>query len=401
MSYIFNNKIRYEDTAQLDALGRLRSSGFQLEFDSSLKNNDEAVLWSTRTEGSGSTSYDGIRRVVELSVSGTGDKAFRQTKQYFQYKTGISHTSLFCANMKYSGSSGFVSRAGFFYEDNGVYIGYSDSGWFIGVRSNISGTVDDAIIPSDFWNIDKMDGSGPSGITLDPEALQVFYLDFSWTGVGRIRVGAFIGGKMILFHELDSSNERKDNFLGTPSLPCRYEIESTGGSGTMTQQASCVLVEIAGDVDKRGLVRSVDTGVNTKPVSQSADTFVLGVRLKSGFERSRLESLSANMIQSSNNNLIYYKVIIQPTYSGGTWTDIGTNSIAEFSTNVTSFSGGIVINSGYIPTGRTSNVSVDLSSIVPITSDIDGNRDLLMIVARGVDGNNIPVLAALKFKEIY
>lgn len=39
MSYIFNNKIQYQNTSQVDALDRLRTSNLTAIFDPTVRNN--------------------------------------------------------------------------------------------------------------------------------------------------------------------------------------------------------------------------------------------------------------------------------------------------------------------------------------------------------------------------
>ena len=44
-------------------------------------------------------------------------------------------------------------------------------------------------VPQSAWNIDKMDGTGPSGYVLDIAKMQMTYIDYSWYGAGTIRFG--------------------------------------------------------------------------------------------------------------------------------------------------------------------------------------------------------------------
>ena len=52
----------------------------------------------------------------------------------------------------------------------------------------ITKTVDTRVPQSD-WNIDKADGTGPSGYILNKNKIQMAYLDYSWYGAGKIRCG--------------------------------------------------------------------------------------------------------------------------------------------------------------------------------------------------------------------
>jgi len=39
------------------------------------------------------------------------------------------------------------------------------------------------------WNLDRCDGTGKSGYTIDVTKMQMFYMDYSWYGAGFIRWG--------------------------------------------------------------------------------------------------------------------------------------------------------------------------------------------------------------------
>jgi hypothetical protein len=87
----------------------------------------------------------------------------------------------------------------------------------------VSKTIDTKIPQSQF-NLDKMDGTGPSGINLDLTKMQMFYLDYSWYGAGFIRWG-FRGnnGDIIYCHKLMNNNVNYEAYMRSGNLPARYE----------------------------------------------------------------------------------------------------------------------------------------------------------------------------------
>ena len=90
----------------------------------------------------------------------------------------------------------------------------------------ISKTVDTKI-PQSQWNIDKCDGTGPSGYNIDLTKMQMFYMDYSWYGAGFIRWG-FRGptGDVIYVHKLINNNVNTEAYMRSGNLPARYESES-------------------------------------------------------------------------------------------------------------------------------------------------------------------------------
>lgn len=93
--------------------------------------------------------------------------------------------------------------------------------------------VDDWIHQADF-NIDTLDGNGPSGVTLDTTKLNVYQINFRWLGAGELRFAVEnpINGDMIFFHHEHYSNRNTDVHIDNPSLKIGYVAASLGGTGT-------------------------------------------------------------------------------------------------------------------------------------------------------------------------
>jgi hypothetical protein len=85
----------------------------------------------------------------------------------------------------------------------------------------------DTKYPQSSWNIDKCDGTGPSGYNIDLTKMQMFYIDYSWYGAGFIRWG-FRGptGDVIYCHKVLNNNVNTEAYMRSGNLPARYETES-------------------------------------------------------------------------------------------------------------------------------------------------------------------------------
>jgi hypothetical protein len=79
-------------------------------------------------------------------------------------------------------------------------------------------------VPQSHWNLDKFDGTGPSGHLFDPSKMQMTYIDYSWYGAGTIRYG-FRGqaGKITWCHEISNNNTNVQAYQRSGNLPARYE----------------------------------------------------------------------------------------------------------------------------------------------------------------------------------
>ena len=92
--------------------------------------------------------------------------------------------------------------------------------------TNIMKTVDTRI-PSSAFNIDRLDGTGPSGYTIDLSKMQMFYIDYSWYGAGFIRFGVRgPDGNVIYCHKIINNNVNYLAYMRSGNLPGRYETNT-------------------------------------------------------------------------------------------------------------------------------------------------------------------------------
>lgn len=125
------------------------------------------------------------------------------------------------------------------------YRGVSETGGVI-----IAKTID-LKIPQSQWNLDKMDGTGPSGYTIDLTKMQMFCIDYSWYGAGFIRWGLRAAdGSYTYCHKMLNNNVNTVAYMRAGNLPARYEENTIQPITTIT-----------------GTVNSSDTVVNVANVS--------------------------------------------------------------------------------------------------------------------------------------
>ena len=82
-------------------------------------------------------------------------------------------------------------------------------------------------IPQSQWNMDKLDGTGPSGYNLLPWRMQMLGMQYSWYAAGFIEFmlrGA--DGKFVFLHRIRNSNVNTEAYMRTANLPVRYEVEN-------------------------------------------------------------------------------------------------------------------------------------------------------------------------------
>jgi hypothetical protein len=81
--------------------------------------------------------------------------------------------------------------------------------------------------PQSSWNLDRCDGTGPSGYNLDLGKMQMFYLDYSWYGAGFVRWGfRATDGNIVYCHKVVNNNVNYEAYMRSGNLPGRYETNT-------------------------------------------------------------------------------------------------------------------------------------------------------------------------------
>ena len=132
------------------------------------------------------------------------------------------------------------------------------------VNATASRTID-VRIPQSQWNIDKMDGTGPSGYNLDATKMQMLYIDFSWYGAGFIRWGMRTqSGDVKFCHKMKNNNIHTEAYMRSGNLPARYEESSIGPITNTTQTLlntdSRIYVQNVTDFPPKGIIRVIQPG---------------------------------------------------------------------------------------------------------------------------------------------
>jgi len=98
----------------------------------------------------------------------------------------------------------------------------------------VSKTID-IRIPQTSWNIDKCDGTGPSGHVIDLSKMQMFYIDYSWYGAGTIRMGFRDSqGRVFYCHRFVNANQNYEAYMRSGNLPARYEVSTFSANCQLT-----------------------------------------------------------------------------------------------------------------------------------------------------------------------
>jgi hypothetical protein len=366
-----------EKPTSLDAFGRLRASTPLTLFDSSHRYRDNG-LWNTDTATGGTTAFNANEGLVELSVTTTsGSRVYRETSKVFSYQPGKGLLVMSTFVMS-PAKTNLRQRVGYFGTQNGLYIELDGNTLSFVERSLVTGSVTETRVNQANWNIDKLDGTGPSGLTLDITKAQILWMDIEWLGLGTVRMGFVIDGKFIHCHSFNHANLITSTYITTASLPLRYEIENTGTTSTAsTLKQVCSTVISEGGYELRGAQLAVGVPVTAPVTLATAGTYYPLISLRLKATPNRLDAIviitALSVLGTSNNTIYNWQVVASGTTSGGTWVSAGTDSAVEYKIDGGSITGGRILASGYINSTNQSSPTVDILKEALFTTQLERN----------------------------
>lgn len=345
----------------IDAFGRSRVSLPLTLFDSSHRYTDNS-LWSTANTTGGTYAFSANEGVVNLSVnSSSGAEVVRETTKVFAYQPGKSLLNLNTFTMS-PAKAGLRQRVGYYGAQNGMYLELDGSTLSFVERTLTGGSVQETRVLQSNWNIDKLDGTGPSLITLDITKAQIMWMDIEWLGLGSVRMGFIIDGQIIHCHSFHHANRINTTYITTACLPLRYEIRNTSAtSGNSTLKQVCSTVISEGGYELRGMQYAVGTPITTAKALVTGGTFypVASIRLKSTHLDAIVIPTAVSFLGMGNGINFNWKIITGADITTGSWTPV-TGSAVEYTLAGTAMTGGRTLASGYINSSNQASPSLDI-----------------------------------------
>lgn len=375
MSYFETTNFRLDDSPSIDAFGRLRVSNPQGIFDSQFTYGKRAGLWEDLTTGAGSAiAANANARTVTLTIT-TANPAYaiRQTYDYMRYQPGKSQMILMTGVIG-AIKANTIQRIGYFDDDDGLFFEQDGTNLKVVRRTSVAagpGTpVDNAVIQS-AWNLDTMDGTGPSGVTIDTSKTNIFLIDFEALYVGRIRFGFVLDGLPVYCHEINNANSLTVPYMGTANLPLRYELRGAGAAGTTTmEQICCSVLSEGGQEFERAIAH---TAARTSAIAASAGTpeCVVAIRPSQDFPNgsgvaNRTKVILKSISAYATTNPAYLQLVYGATITGGSWASVGTNSSVEKNITATDITGGQAVWTGFIAAASKTESSIEANIVAQL-----------------------------------
>jgi hypothetical protein len=393
MSFIYNNAVKYSDSPNLDAFGRLRTAAVQNLVDIKHVYDKNPLQVNEITAGTATSVFNQEYARVRMSTSANNDLVIRQTKTHPIYQPGksqlfegsFSNFQIETNVIKRVGC--FVSTTastynsifdGFFLESNGVTNVISFQLWRSGTTIFTAATTS--------WDSTEFD---PTNFNWSNTNLMT--VDYQWLGVGRMRFGMNLSGQTMYFAEHNCANNEPYVYMSSPNQPIRYEIRQVGaGSGNFDMICSQVSTEGAlnGLYSTVGVINSTNANLNSSGTKYP----YIGYRLKPLYKGVTSQFSSLSVLNTSNDN---YTLTIEfnPTLSvTPSWTDIPNSpfqySVYNGSVTATITSPGHIMSSliGEAGTSALTTIKVDDNQI-RVGSNINGTLDEMWVCITPLGAN--------------
>jgi len=391
MSFIFNNEIKYSDSSNLDAFGRLRVSNITTLID--IKHNFDKLplLVNEAISGTATSVFSKEFAKVIMNTNGVNDYVIRESKSHAVYQAGKGQLfeASFCS---FEIQKNIIKRVGGFTSDSLPNYNNSLDGFFLesnGVTGEISfnifrsgSTIYNLTMAN--WNNDIVD---PNDI--DWSLTQLLFVDYQWLGVGRVRFGLVLKGKIVYFGESNGTNNLADVYMSSPNKPIRYDIHQVG-SGTGSFEMICSQISTEGALNALfSTVAVVHSATTTMSTSGQKYPYI-GYRLKPDYSgiKSNIDKIS--ILNTSNDNYVITAEFNPVLSTSVTWFNI-PNSPFEYALangTPTITSNGFILDSiiGQAGTSALTSLQFKDNQIVPNTR-LDGTKDELWICIQPLGAN--------------
>jgi hypothetical protein len=360
--------------------------------------------FDTSTATGGSTTYLPNESTVQLSVTtSNGSEVVRQSYRTMPYQPGKGLGLLATFTMN-AGKTGLRQRVGYFNTQNGVFFQQNDTTLAFVLRSYTSGAPVDTTITQANWNGDKLDGTGPSGRTIDVTKTQILAIDFEWLGVGDVRCGFFIDGQFVVCHTIHNDNVQTAVYMTTAILPVRYEIRNTAGTASSSSMKQiCSTVYSSGGYEQTS-VEHVATMTSATTGSYITTTFkpLVSIRLASTALGAVVIPYNVNFLPTTTDN---YQVGLfkNGTLTGASYSAVSSDANVEFDIAATAITGGTLVYAEFLTSrsGRSalSGANASFNFDLQLGSSVAGVSDIYTLAVRTITGTGGGI-GALSFFDL-
>lgn len=348
--------------------------------------------------GGGSVAWANNSELALTTTVTSGSSAFAETRPNISYLFAAPVSAVLGVRLG-TATANVRKRVGVFNVDDGFFFEQTGAGMSVVRRSSVSGSAVDTVVAQASWNLDRLDGTGPSGVTFDPTKYAAFVIDFIWFGGAILKFGVYVGDKIVYCHRVDLQNTETVPMSRVPDVPGRVEVTNTAlaASGTTIALAG-ISIKAEADYRPRGTLRYLSSGVTGKAVLGSGIiTPIISVRKTATRLNVPMELCDLGVFVTSVDD-VEWMLYSNATLTGAVFAASG-NGNTEIDTTATALTpvGGILAG-GYIR-ANTATASVEirkaLDSRIPLilgkvaTGGGGGAASVLTLAARNVTSASV------------
>ena len=266
----------------------------------------------------------------------------------------------------------------------------------------------DTFIPQSTWNGDKLNGTGASGVTLDPTKGNIYQIGVQYLGFGAItfQIEAGLNNNnpdFVTVHTLNFPNTRTTTNISQPSFPFTITAYSAGSTTDLSVKAASAAGFIEGGIRLTGQ-RSSFSDVSTA-VSDGAGVYYALFSIRNDLihahaiteraNQSVVNILSFGGAHDDTTPVTFFLLKNAALVGTPNWTSWSTNSCIYFETAATTAT--IAINEQIIqslPVGANGSILIPLEDTTTLQPG-----ETLTVAARAVAGTSAFTIATLNTRE--
>ena len=222
----------------------------------------------------------------------------------------------------------------------------------------------ETFIPQNTWNADRFDGSGPSGVTLNPQNGNIYAIQFQYLGYGDafFYIENPTTGRFALCHTIRNANARTSTVLRNPSAYLTWESRNTGSTTSVSLRGASGAAFTEGAVLFLGprfgsdSTKAIGAGTLTPLVTLRA-TRVYQNQMCTG--QTRIDRVS---VAADGTKPVEVRLYLNATLTAAQFTRVSANtSTTDIDTQATAISGGTLIYAFTV--AKTDSSAQDLASL--------------------------------------
>jgi hypothetical protein len=332
----------------------------------------------------------------------SGSKAIRQTHQYYPYTPGVGTEILMSVRTGSPGQAGTVRQWGLFDDNDGVFFKVSGSDFLVGSRSSVSGTPVDTLTAQTEWNGERLENITNDLYILDTSKYNLYWIDFAWLGVNRIRFGTYSeDGQRIILHTVLNANTLIAPYARRGTLPLRLEQYNETAVGSPSQlRMVCASIQQQKETEYKG--KSFSSFSNVVGVSGSAVP-IISIRPREfvGGKDNRITYFASSIEYSVVGGPCLLETYMEPNLIGSTFTSVTASyQTAQSDIDATSFTGGTLREAITITGTDVRHITEDFEN--SLTNYVDGTAPTITFAAKTIHpGDTANVFILVRWKEVH